>query len=298
MIMATSNKQRLRWTSDLHDRFVEAVTQLGGADRATPKGILKVMEVQGLTIYHVKSHLQKFRLAKYIHGSNEEARKSDKRKGLELGTDFDHTTSGIHLSETLRVHMEVQKRLQDQLEVQRQLQLRIEAQGKYLQKIVEEEERVSNGDSIDRVVILQKQILEDDVEPEFLFEDEALCTGSIHSSPETSYGEFGETANLHSNFFDANTNVDYAISKDHHDQMAFGNNVSLSNGQSPLLYHKIASSSSNSLKEPQLHARNSANVKDKDALEYYKDQREQRNPSLSFHSPFHDNALYNHDDIF
>ncbi|MCO5611243.1 hypothetical protein L7F22_065495 [Adiantum nelumboides] len=281
---------------------------------ATPKGILKVMAVQGLTIYHVKSHLQKFRLAKYIHGSNQdEASKAEKRKGLELGTDFDHTASGIHLTETLRVHMEVQKRLQDQLEVQRQLQLRIEAQGKYLQKIVEEEERVSNGDSIDHVVISQKQVLEDDVEPDSLFESEALCTGSIHSSPETSYntyGEFGENANIHSNFFEANTNVDYAISKVHHDQVALGNSVSSSNGRSQLLYHKIASSS-NFLKEPQLHARNSVSVKDKDVLEYYKDQREQRNPSLSFHSQFddnmhhsvdlhawQDNALYNHDDIF
>ena len=27
-----SGKQRLRWTSDLHDRFVDAITQLGGPD--------------------------------------------------------------------------------------------------------------------------------------------------------------------------------------------------------------------------------------------------------------------------
>jgi hypothetical protein len=41
------------------------------------------------------------------------------------------------------MQMEVQKRLHEQLEVQRNLQLRIEAQAKYLQQIIEEQQRLS-----------------------------------------------------------------------------------------------------------------------------------------------------------
>lgn len=140
-VAAASSKQRLRWTSDLHNRFVEAVTQLGGPERATPKGVLRAMGVQGLTIYHVKSHLQKYRLAKYIPESGKDGDMSDRGASADILTNPDAT--GLHITESLRMQMEVQKRLHEQLEVQRQLQLRIEAQGKYLQKILEEQQRLT-----------------------------------------------------------------------------------------------------------------------------------------------------------
>ncbi|XP_031492461.1 myb family transcription factor PHL7-like [Nymphaea colorata] len=137
-----ASRQRLRWTHELHERFVDAVQQLGGPDRATPKGVLRVMGVPGLTIYHVKSHLQKYRLAKFLPEPSSEGMKIDKRDSGDMFPSLD-AASGMQITEALRLQMEVQKRLHEQLEVQRQLQLRIEAQGKYLQKIIEEQQRLS-----------------------------------------------------------------------------------------------------------------------------------------------------------
>ncbi|CAL5408112.1 unnamed protein product [Camellia sinensis] len=98
LVLTSDPKPRLRWTADLHDRFVDAVTQLGGPTittmlklrngfilfrqlnrlklkelsynvtelsmKATPKAILRTMGVKGLTLFHLKSHLQKYRLGK------------------------------------------------------------------------------------------------------------------------------------------------------------------------------------------------------------------------------------------
>lgn len=56
-----SKVPRLRWTPDLHHCFVQAIERLGGQDRATPKLVMQLMDVRGLTISHVKSHLQMYR---------------------------------------------------------------------------------------------------------------------------------------------------------------------------------------------------------------------------------------------
>ncbi|CAN0879710.1 Myb family transcription factor PHL7 [Linum grandiflorum] len=139
-----AGKDRLRWTQELHDRFEEAVTQLGGPDRATPKGILKSMGISGLTIYHVKSHLQKYRISKFIPETPN--RGIERRNISEMLPNFS-ATSGAQLNEALQMQLEVERRLSDHLEVQRNLKVKIEAQGRFLERIVEEHKNSNRSSS-------------------------------------------------------------------------------------------------------------------------------------------------------
>ncbi|XWS64765.1 hypothetical protein CRYUN_Cryun05aG0031600 [Craigia yunnanensis] len=143
--IAPPTKSRMRWTPELHEAFVEAVNQLGGSERATPKGVLKLMNVEGLTIYHVKSHLQKYRTARYKPESSE-GTSEKKMTSIEEMKSLDMKTS-IGITEALLLQMEVQKQLHEQLEIQRNLQLRIEEQGRHLQMMFEKQKKIEDEKS-------------------------------------------------------------------------------------------------------------------------------------------------------
>lgn len=154
LVLSTDAKPRLKWTSELHQRFVEAVNHLGGADKATPKSLMRVMGITGLSLYHLKSHLQKYRLGKSQPSETNAQLKLEEMQ--RKGGNFDgeenkdrsqnhNKTESMKISEALEMQMEVQKRLQEQIEVQRHLQLRIEAQGKYLKTVLRKAQETIAG---------------------------------------------------------------------------------------------------------------------------------------------------------
>ncbi|EFJ31195.1 type B response regulator [Selaginella moellendorffii] len=59
--IASNKKARVVWSFDLHQQFVKAINHIG-IEKAVPKRILEVMNIQGLTRENVASHLQKYRL--------------------------------------------------------------------------------------------------------------------------------------------------------------------------------------------------------------------------------------------
>ncbi|KAI3412244.1 HTH myb-type domain-containing protein, partial [Psidium guajava] len=139
-----SNKTRIRWTQDLHEKFVECVNRLGGAEKATPKAILKLMDSDGLTIFQIKSHLQKYRIAKYIPDSAEgrTTRGTSSNEAPQIDI-----KNGLQIREALQLQLDVQRRLHEQLEIQRTLQLRIEEQGRQLRMMFDQQQKSSNGPS-------------------------------------------------------------------------------------------------------------------------------------------------------
>ncbi|XP_028762028.1 myb family transcription factor PHL8-like [Neltuma alba] len=145
LVLSTDAKPRLKWTPELHQRFLDAINHLGGANKATPKSLLRVMGIPGLTLYHLKSHLQKFRLGKNQqldicsdnkHEDHREIQSSVSHCKREICVGTHNQMTDLQIAQALQMQMEVQGKLYEQLEVQRHLQLRIEAQGKYLQSVL------------------------------------------------------------------------------------------------------------------------------------------------------------------
>ncbi|GAB2267056.1 hypothetical protein Dimus_002038 [Dionaea muscipula] len=139
LVLTADPKPRLRWTTDLHERFVDAVTQLGGPHKATPKAIMRTMGVKGLTLFHLKSHLQKYRLGKQSgkdfgdaskDGSYHlESPRTTTSASCQPSPDMD---DGCGVKEALQAQMEMQSELHLRVEAEKHLQIRQEAERRYM----------------------------------------------------------------------------------------------------------------------------------------------------------------------
>ncbi|XWS75938.1 hypothetical protein CRYUN_Cryun01aG0134600 [Craigia yunnanensis] len=139
-LMVTNDlKPRLRWTHELHAYFVDAVNQLGGPHKATPKAVLKVMDIEGLSLLHVKSHLQKYRLGKF---SVKEWQDTAKNVSQVMGGPCSGTSLNLIPSRTNEYNRshKAKKGPKPQEEIQGKLYLQIEAE-KHVQRCLEAQRR-------------------------------------------------------------------------------------------------------------------------------------------------------------
>ncbi|KAL5981309.1 hypothetical protein ACLOJK_015364 [Asimina triloba] len=187
LVLTADPKPRLRWTADLHERFVDAVTQLGGPDmtmlrlglevdivisatdknvtdvvplgfEATPKSIMRMMGVKGLTLFHLKSHLQsKWRFSSQnpvektgLLGKQSGKEPTEPPKDASYMSESQGNSSspppggatpdmneGQEVKEALRAQMEVQRKLHEQLEVKKHVEMWIDAETRYLNRLFE-----------------------------------------------------------------------------------------------------------------------------------------------------------------
>ncbi|KAH7570088.1 hypothetical protein JRO89_XS05G0043000 [Xanthoceras sorbifolium] len=141
LVLSTDAKPRLKWTPELHQRFVEALNQLGGPDKATPKTLMRVMGIPGLTLNTDWGKTNRLKTALTINKIAERIIISQ-RTSIDSNVVF---IRSLQIAQALQVQMEVQRKLHEQIEVQRHLQLRIEAQGKYLQSVLKKAQETLSG---------------------------------------------------------------------------------------------------------------------------------------------------------
>ncbi|XP_027934008.1 myb family transcription factor PHL5-like [Vigna unguiculata] len=126
-MVPTRKKKGIKWTKDLHEQFVAAVNSLGGAQKATPKAVLRMMNSKSLTIFHVKSHLQKYRSTMFVKNTFREGH--EESDGRDMVTELQQKIC-MQIEESRKLQLEIGRGIQEQLELQRNLQMLVQEQKK------------------------------------------------------------------------------------------------------------------------------------------------------------------------
>ncbi|KAL0698908.1 hypothetical protein Bca4012_055030 [Brassica carinata] len=123
---------------------------------ATPKGLMRILDIPELTLYHLKSHLQKCRLGisqRFVNNKQDAAKSQECQSHEDFGYQLDVIVTkekddepnnrNLQIKEATEIQLEDQKKLHEQIE--RKLQVRIETQGKYLQSVLMKAQETLSG---------------------------------------------------------------------------------------------------------------------------------------------------------
>ncbi|CAL9232995.1 unnamed protein product [Arabidopsis halleri] len=144
----------MRWTDDLDLLFTQVVELLGGERKATPKPILKCMDVRNLTISHVKSHLQMYRKKK--------KEESIKEKRLMLEMNRRQSQQYLQIYERARDATQfIQNQQRPQLDIIEKITPVLESSNKFLYQF--SRERLNENKNNDVVVASGSAIGEEEL---------------------------------------------------------------------------------------------------------------------------------------
>ncbi|KAL0421073.1 UNVERIFIED_CONTAM: Myb family transcription factor PHL8 [Sesamum latifolium] len=156
LVLSSDAKPRLKWTPELHQRFVDAVNQLGGAESYTEifdegDGHSRTHFVppqEPFTGNSLKYRLGKSQQSQTYNNNKQEDNGENQRSQLSnkiCDGAHEQINESLQVAHALQMQMEVQRKLHEQIEVQRHLQIRIEAQGKYLQSVLKKAQETLSG---------------------------------------------------------------------------------------------------------------------------------------------------------
>ncbi|CAF2101888.1 unnamed protein product [Brassica napus] len=148
LVLTTDPKPRLRWTAELHERFVDAVTHLGGPDSTFSSSLSFLLLLHSFVLICISSDLESSLTKEHSHGHSTNIR--DTNRVVNRHRSITHAASMLDLQRNVvfstphiigrnmnEMQMEVKRRIEEEVEVERQVNQRIEAQGKYMESMLE-----------------------------------------------------------------------------------------------------------------------------------------------------------------